>query len=175
MGITVRQGGHSHYLMSLDAGLTLHPDSVPWGKDELPHCPGIPLWLCPAIPGGREAPSRPVGALSWYLPLGTGFTAATASVGPCKAVSRLRSGLAAPPARHRRHKGGRVPTAAAGTRAAESCSFRICKASSWGSSFFPKSLLWRQQPDVTHTPASPASRHRPHPSITSILASHTLQ
>lgn len=42
------------------------------------------------------------------------------------------------------HGGGHVPTTAGGTRAAESCSFRICMASSWGSSFFPKSLLLRQ-------------------------------
>lgn len=58
---------------------------------------------------------------------------------------------------HKGHGGGHIPTAAAGTRAAESCSFRICMASSWGSSFFPKSLLQRQHPTLL------ASRHHLHP------------
>lgn len=66
-------------------------------------------------------------------------------------------------------RGGPVPTVAAGTWAAESCSFRICMASSWGSSFFPKSLLRRQHRRVTRTPESRKLRHHPNPSI-----SHTL-
>lgn len=39
-------------------------------------------------------------------------------------------------------------------------------ASSWGSSFFPKSLLRRQHCRVTRTPESPKPRHHPNPSIT---------
>lgn len=59
----------------------------------------------PAIPGGRVAAGRPVGARSWYLLLVTGLTVATISLGPCEAERGLQSGLAAPPAQHDRHEG----------------------------------------------------------------------
>lgn len=73
----------------------------------MPHsalAPPMPQ-LCPAIPGGRVAARHPVGARSWYLPLVTGFTVATVSLGPCEAESRLWSGPVAPLARHGGHGG----------------------------------------------------------------------
>lgn len=60
--------------------------------------PPVPQ-LCPAIPGGRVAAGRPVGARSWYLALGTGFTAATTSLGPCEAQRGSWSVPVTPPAR----------------------------------------------------------------------------
>lgn len=60
--------------------------------------PPVPQ-LCPAIPGGRVAAGRPVGARSWYLALGTGFTAATTSLDPCEAQRSSWSVPVTPPAR----------------------------------------------------------------------------
>lgn len=56
-------------------------------EGKVPHSTVVPPvpQLCPAIPGGRVAAGRPVGARGWYLALGTGFTAATTSLGPCQA------------------------------------------------------------------------------------------
>lgn len=56
-------------------------------EGEVPHSTLAPpvSQMCPAVPGGRVAAGRPVGARTWYLALGTGFTAATTSLGPCEA------------------------------------------------------------------------------------------
>lgn len=119
--------------------------------------------FCHVIPGGLTAARRPIGARSWYLLLVTGFTVATSSLGPCKTESVLWPGLVAPPSLAWRVWGSCIRTPAAGTWAAESCSFRICMASSWGSSFFPKSLLQRQH----HT--SPATLwHHLYPGMASL-------
>lgn len=129
----------------------------------MPHSTVTPPHHSPVIPGGRVATGRPVGARSWYLLLVTGLTVATVSLGPCEAERGCSRGwqLLQPSMTgmrgHKGHGGGHIPTAAAGTRAAESCSFRICMASSWGSGFFPKSLLQRQHPTLL------ASQHHLHP------------
>lgn len=137
-----------------------HQDQLCHWQGEVPHstvapqCHSSAQQYLGAV--GLQDVLRVLAAGTWHLAL------ASLQPPPPWAPARHRGAVGSAsdtPASSGGHGGGHIPTTADGTRAAESCSFRICMASSWGSSFFPKSLL----PGQNGTSA--ALQHQLHPSV----------